>query len=135
MTAPPESVGAIAPLNTKLVGSEIVPVCLAVTVLGMSSYQRTTLPAPPATVWAVHTASTPPALGSAAATACMRRLSLESIWSVLPGWVTLGGSAKEGTVGSPMGVSVGVLALPVTCQIIMFLPLPENGVASSAATT
>src|ERR1700736_529058 len=116
-------------------GSEIVPACLTSSLPGSSSYQRTTVPAPPAIVCCVQSASAPPALGSAAATACVRRLSSESSLSELPGWGTFGGSSNAVTAGAPSAVSSGFSAVPATCQIMRWLPFPENGVASSAART
>src|SRR5438105_2521518 len=135
ITAPPDSVGATPPLKTNLLGSEIVPACLTSSFPGISSYQRTTLPPPPAIVCCVQTASAPPALGSAAATACVRRLSSESSLSVLPGWGTFGGSLNSDTDGAPSAFSSGFSAVPATCQIMRWLPFPENRVASSAAKT
>src|SRR5579875_5035 len=114
----------------------MLPVWRTDRLAGMTSYQRTIEPDPPAIVCWVQIASAPPALGSSASTACVRRPSNESSVSVVPGCGTAGGTEKLGTGTSPSAISAGEpLASPI-CQSIRWLPelSPVLSLKSAAIT-
>src|SRR5436309_686812 len=105
----PFVVGEMAPLKAKFEPAETVPVCTGVDVPGFSSYHRTTDgPAlGPATVCCVQIPS-PPMVGSKTAFACVKRVSLESITSLVLGCGTFAGKLDDVTVIGPLSVSDGV---------------------------
>src|SRR2546430_1702504 len=107
----PFVVGEIAALKAKFVAAEMVPVCTGVDIPGFSSYHRTTdgaLGLEPATVCWVQIPSAP-IDGSSTALACVKRVSLESIRSLVLGCGTFGGTPNDVTVTGPLSVSEGVL--------------------------
>jgi hypothetical protein len=76
--------GEMAPFQTK---SELLvadPDCKRVPAAGAISYQRSSVPAPPKTAWAVQRAIWPPWPGSVAATAASKRPSSVSSRYGLP---------------------------------------------------
>jgi hypothetical protein len=90
---------------------EYLPDCLTSTFPGSSSYQRTTLPAPPAIACCVQTASAPPAPGSAGATACVGRgPGVPSPESTGRPWIVAEGAIVPGAAAAVIGRETSVAA-------------------------
>src|SRR6266849_1781565 len=84
---------------------------------GSISYQRTSLPAPPATVCCVQTA-VPPCDGSAPETACVRRASRLSSTLLDPFCGIVGGIENEGTeIPVASCWTVTLVAPPFSCTL------------------
>src|SRR5487761_874372 len=101
--------GEIAPFQAKYAGELTLPDCDRLGVLAVEiSYQRSSAPAPPNTVWAVQIAVAP-SRGSTAATACSRRVSSVSRTTVVP---RCGASAGTEYAVTPIAVAPLITALP-----------------------
>lgn len=137
VAALPTVVGEIAPLNTKRRGVATSPCWRTASVVGSSSYQRTS--ERPRRGRAPCAASTAPAarrLGRCPRPLESRRVSRVSSRWRLSGWVAAGGTSYSGTSIFPVGIRTGVPGVPVTSHTIIWWPgTPTAGAISRGPPT